>query len=460
MGDNPLSAPGGAVERLREFRSGFYRSWSGWWADAGFEACDSLLCSAGPVSSVPGLSVEPVFRRGHGSLYKALAAGGVDEEAARDLLVAHRPAGWPLVFAVDASTWARCDAETSPGRGYWHCASKASHAKPVVAGWSYQWVAQLGWEGDSWTAPMDAVRLRPGQDQAGATCAQVAALTRRLAGAAPGRVPVFVVDAGYNPAALAHGLSGVPATIVARIRDDRVFHTTPEPAPGPRPAGRPRRHGQRRDCKDPETWPAPDWQSTSRDPRYGVVRVAAWHNLHPKLSRKDRWAGDQPAPIIPATIIRVDVEHPPKPASRANKTLWLWVSTGAAAAADLDVCWRAYLRRFDIEHTFRFAKNTLGWTTPAVRTPEQADLWTWLVIAALTQLRLARPIVADQRLPWERSLPPGELTPNRVRRAFPSTRHIIGTPARPPKPSRAGPGRPKGTPKPPRTRYPVIKSGA
>lgn len=43
---------------------------------------------------------------------------------------------------------------------------------------------------------------------------------------------------------------------------------------------------------------------------------------------------------------------------------------------DLQVCWRAYLRRFDIEHTFRFVKNTLGWTTPSVRTPEQADRWT------------------------------------------------------------------------------------
>lgn len=40
---------------------------------------------------------------------------------------------------------------------------------------------------------------------------------------------------------------------------------------------------------------------------------------------------------------------------------------------DLDVCWHAYVRRFDLEHTFRLAKHTLGWTTPALRTPEQAD---------------------------------------------------------------------------------------
>ena len=54
-----------------------------------------------------------------------------------------------------------------------------------------------------------------------------------------------------------------------------------------------------------------------------------------------------------------------------KKTLWLWWS--GPGQPDLDTCWRAYLRRFDIEHTFRFLKGTLGWTTPALRTPEQAD---------------------------------------------------------------------------------------
>jgi len=56
----------------------------------------------------------------------------------RDLLAEHRPPDWPLVFAVGASTWARCDAETSPERGFYYPASKHSAGKPIVAGWSYQ----------------------------------------------------------------------------------------------------------------------------------------------------------------------------------------------------------------------------------------------------------------------------------------------------------------------------------
>jgi hypothetical protein len=61
--------------------------------------------------------LQPVFRRSHPSLYKALARGGIDAERLREVLVEHRPADWPEVFAVDASTWERCDAETSLERG-------------------------------------------------------------------------------------------------------------------------------------------------------------------------------------------------------------------------------------------------------------------------------------------------------------------------------------------------------
>jgi hypothetical protein len=46
-------------------------------------------------------------------------------------------------------------------------------------------------------------------------------------------------------------------------------------------------------------------------------------------------------------------------------------------------------------------KQTLGWTVPRIRTPQAADRWTWLVLAAYTQLRLARPLAEDLRRPWE-----------------------------------------------------------
>ncbi|MEZ5086210.1 MAG: hypothetical protein R2722_08160 [Tessaracoccus sp.] len=109
------------------------------------------------------------------------------------------------------------------------------------------------------------------------------------------------------------------------------------------------------------------------------------------------------APIIEGTLIQLTVDH--LPGDRAPAPVWLWCSTTGATTAEVDHYWSAYLRRFDLEHTFRFLKQTLGWTRPMLRDPEVADRWTWLVLAAHTQLRLARPLAADHRLPWQPPLP-------------------------------------------------------
>ena len=454
------SAPSklGMRSELIEFRAGFYRCcWR--WGDALFELCDAVLCAPSPVASVPALSLEPVFRRSHGSLYKALDRGRIDQERLRSVLVAHRPKAWPLVFAVDASTWDRCDAECSPERGFYYSASKHSAGQPIVAGWNYQWICQLNWAYDSWTAPLDVMRIAPGQDPSAATAAQI----RQMVGLLPDaeEIPLFVFDAGYNPIALGHDLAEVRCEVLTRMRDDRVFFSDPPP-PSTRPSGtmgRPALHGTRFKCSDPSTWAKPDGRLRATDPRYGTVRVDVWHGLHPRVRGRGRWSEHHGAPpIVRGSVIRIEVAHLAKPSSRAKKTLWLfWSGLGEP---DLDRCWRAYLRRFDIEHTFRFLKSTLGWTTPSVCTPEQADRWSWLIAATYTQLRLARPLVQDLRLPWERQRDPNTLTPARTRRGFRQLRATISTPASAPKSTTAGPGRPKGTRKPPRKRYPAVKKAA
>ena len=79
-------------------------------------------------------------------------------------------------------------------------------------------------------------------------------------------------------------------------------------------------------------------------------------------------------------------------------------------------------------------------------------------MAASAQLLLARPLAADLRRPWEKRPGPARpLPPGRVRRGFANIRPRLGTPARVAKPSRPGPGRPKGSASGPAPRYPVPK---
>ena len=70
------------------------------------------------------------------------------------------------VYAVDASVWPRCDdAQFSPERGFYYHPSRHSAGQPMVAGWAYQFIAQLNYRArESWTAPVDLRRVRPARD--------------------------------------------------------------------------------------------------------------------------------------------------------------------------------------------------------------------------------------------------------------------------------------------------------
>ena len=440
------------LARLQTFRAQlhacFFRR-----ADALFELGDALLC-AEAVPSLPHLSLEPIHQRGWGSTYAALACGQIDAERLRDLLASHLPPADPLVFAVDVTTWPRCDAECSPERGYYYHPSRHSAGQPIIAGWAWQWIAHVSFDRDSWTAPIDARRLHPLEDTDHTAAAQIHALLKRLP--ASGAVPLFVFDAGYDSAQLSLDLAEARVAVLVRLRADRCFYADPPPAARSPKGGRPRRHGAKFNCADPATWPTPTATLSTTDDQYGSVTVAAWSGLHPKQQRHPGHGTRGPRPIVRGTISRVQVQRVPA-RTRPPKVLWLWWAGPGDLDLDLDLAWRAYVRRFDLEHTVRFCKQTLGWTMPRPRHPAQADRWTWLVLAAYTQLRLARQIAYDQRLPWERPRPQLRLSPYRVRRGFPRLLCALGSPAATPKPAGHSPGRPKGRCSGPAARYPAIK---
>jgi hypothetical protein len=65
------------------------------------------------------------------------------------------------VYALDVSVSSRCDAEASLERSYYYHPSCHSAGQPIVAGWAYQWIAQVGFACDGWVAPIDVRRVHP-----------------------------------------------------------------------------------------------------------------------------------------------------------------------------------------------------------------------------------------------------------------------------------------------------------
>jgi hypothetical protein len=75
--------------------------------------------------------------------------------------------------------------------------------------------------------------------------------------------------------------------------------------------------------------------------------------MHPKLCKDAAWERHPgKLPVVEGTLIRL---RPARlPGYRELKPMWLWASDPAAGPGEVAVLWQAFLRRFDLEHTFRF----------------------------------------------------------------------------------------------------------
>ena len=484
-----------ALRALEEFRLRLYGCFTAR-ADALFELADAVLCADHAVTSLVQLCLEPEFTRGHGALYDALSAGRVDDERLFSLLASELPravdgpealawiaehdvidhrlldralaglspddasrvrdacARWSrLRFAVDATACPRPDAWCSPGREHVHNgACRCRGSSRTAPGWEYQFTAAIGHLRTAWAALTDVARTTPAT-RTEQTIAQVRNVLRRLRAAGHGReaAPLFVFDAGYSLAAGSvfyadpvtwEGRYGRPA------RRGPAVHCL-EPADFTAGAG----HGPRGRKKPLPPNPEPGETLTLPDtPLYGTVRAGAWHGVHPLIHGDRGWfAGRTHLPVLRGTLIHVTVEQLPD-GRDPHRAMWLWHA--CPGPLSLDELWRAYLARFDIEHAFKLLKGTLGLTAAKVRAPEQADRWARLLMTASAQLLLARPLAAGLRRPWEKHPDPARpLPPGRVRRGFRNIHRDLGTPARVAKPTRPGPGRPKGSGKGPAPRY-------
>jgi len=381
------------------------------------------------------LSLCPTFRRRWPSTCDALADGTVDVTALRKLFAKTLPDsvtvdGRPL-WVIDGTNWPRPAARASADRTWEYRPLPGWPQSGIVPAWAYQWLVAVPDVAGSWVLPLDVQRRAPTADSATQVALDQIGTVRKAQPPAASR-PVVTLDSGYDLETLAK--STVDADLLVRLAKHRVVYRAPENHAG---RGRPRLHGDPFRLADEQTHGQPQHSTQLEHPFYGTVTIDAWAELHVTG-----------APTAPFSVVRVQVERlpnkrlPPRP-------LWLaWI--GGPLPLDLSTLWRWYLRRFTVEHAFRFLKQTLGWTTVRPRHQEAADRWTWLVAAACWQLWLARPLVADVRLPWEHPRPDGLVTPGQVQRHFTGILVRVGTPARAPRTRGKSPGRRKGQrPEPP-----------
>ena len=430
---------------LVSFRSELYARALGLRKDTLFELMEAALVSSTPATLVH-LSLEPVFRRGWASACDALSDGSIYTDECRRLAVVHLPPSARPVWALDGTTWPRPAAHTSPERTWGHMVTPGVPQSGILPSWEYQWLVQIPLSEGSWVLPLDVARRAP----TAGTPTQLGiaqlrqALKLRQRGSAR---PVVTADSSYDPIELAQAsqhpdpAQRLECDLLVRLSPRRRFYRQPPPYSG---RGAPRKHGEVLRLCDESTHGQPDRGATTEDAAHGQVKVDVWEGLHAQ------WAA-----TTPITLVRVEVERLPRSA-RTPKPLWLvWI--GHRLPEDLLELWRLYKLRFGIEHWFRFLKSVLGWTSVRPNSPQAADRWSWLMAMGMWQLWLARSLVADRKLPWERRIPVERLSPGRVRRAFVAVLACVGTPSRAVTARGKSPGRRRGQCPGPRTRYEVVR---
>src|SRR5258708_6166800 len=304
---------GAELARLSGFRTAFYRCLRAR-ADEVFELTDAVLCTDGPVKTLVGLSLAPEHRRGHGALYDAVSHGRVEIAALSVALTAitlPRLAG-RITLAIDVTPWLRPDAATSPGRLFCHVHGRRKDEHLMIPGWPYSMVAALEEGRTSWTRLIDARRLRPDDDEAAVTAAQVRDVVMRIIASGqhkPGDPDILLVfDAGYDLARLSFLLGDLPVQVLGRLRGDRVMGR-PAPPRTPGTSGRPPKHGGAFKFKDPGSWGAPDVTTVTSTTR-------RCHDRHPAAARPRPWEKPaQPGRPTPRRARR-GFPHPRQAAAR------------------------------------------------------------------------------------------------------------------------------------------------
>jgi DDE superfamily endonuclease len=461
------AAGAGPLAELTGFRQELYRCFTKR-GDALMGLADAMLCKAGPVDSPVELCMEPEFGRGHGSVFDCLNGGRIDFAALRAAQIAVLPPplpGEPMMFAIDQTPLARPDAVYADQMTMVQVRGKGGDK--FLPGWKYSIVVGLHWGASSWVDPVEARRLLPGDDDTQVTVAQVndlldglAAAGQRKSGNPP---PLICLDSGNNSTAITHALQARDVQLVIRLKSNRRFRGRPGPRmPGQR--GPAKRHGGRLELKAGGQRPAPDLRLARQSDRYGQVEITAWRHMHQELDRsgpfKD-WPEGQDLPAVEGTVVRMKAEHLPG-GRKASKDMWLWLAGPAEPDAGLiDLAWKAYLRRFDQEHYHRFSKVYLGMDRAHLTSAQATDRWVALALAACTQLRLAAPLVPGSSRPWHKKLQAGQVpSPYRTRLGFPRLGPQLGTPAKPAKSVKPGPGRPEGSRNRPKNRQPVHRKAS
>lgn len=418
------------LAQLKAFRQAAY-NYLGKAHDATFELTDAVMLTRNAYC-LADFSLCPVFRRKWSSIYEALQDCRPQRQKLMQLYIKQMPLQEQIILAGDHTAWSRPEAVTLQERTVEHYTTGGGGNRPITQGQGYSTIAWIPETQGSWALPLRHERITSWESPIEKAAWQLSQVCQHLA-----QRPISLWDSEYGCAPFVLKTANIAADKLMRLRSNLSLWSAPPPYSG---KGRPRTHGDKLKLNDSSTWSQPVERLEVDDPKLGQVRIWLWQNLH--FCK----ASEHPMSLL-------KVERSIQRTGKAVKPMWLaWVGEQMPPLAQV---WLLYLRRFAVDHWYRFVKQRLHWTLPKLSTPKQCERWSDLMPLMTWELWLARDIVTDKPLPWQNSST--KLTPGRVAQAMGGVLAVISTPTHPPKPRGKSSGWIPGQPRLSRTRYPVVK---
>jgi hypothetical protein len=409
---------------FKKFRSELYKQFKNL-VDSAMDLLDAL-CSNNKTASVVQLSLNPLFRRGHSALFKAIGAlsfgevskveNGEEEDS--------QPQEWeekPLVeliaevvpkpekrrfylLGLDCTSVERQFAKTLADRGMVYQPTQIKGNKPITIGHNYSMLAVIPErkEGDAlWTIPLDMSRVSTESTSNQKGIEQLKAVLSNPKLAWSKELCVNVVDSAYgNKQFLSPLQEHQNLVTVARSRSSRVFYQSPVISETPIGKGHPTWYGARFAIQEPDTWSQPtevsQFSYKTRRGRIINVTITAWSNM---LMRGGK---GKPTHKFPFTLLRI--ESFDDVGQSLFKPMWLIVIGERRGELSALQAYQSYRQRFDLEHSFRFGKQNLLLTAFETPDVEHEQQWVKFVMLAYLQLWAAHSLAVSLPRPWEKHL--------------------------------------------------------
>jgi len=417
--------------KLIQFRQATYTC-LGTAKDALFEISDAVMDTPA-ANSFAELSCSRQFRRRWPSVYEALQDGRPDRKALMKLYCQQINLEDRPILVGDHTAWPRPSAYTLADRTVEHQPTPIPGNRPITLGHGYSTLVWAPEKKGSWALPLLHERITSQETPFEKASQELSEVQKQL-----GIRAISLWDAEYGCAPFLLATEKVSTDKIIRLRPNLNLAGPPGEYKG---RGRHPLHGEKFKFKEADTWKKPENDFEMQDEDLGKIRVTIWKDLH---FRK--------AAACPFRVARLE-RLESKGTRRLPKVIWMaWIGK---EPPEPDLWWRLYLRRYTVDHWYRFAKQRLYWTLPMFSTPEQGERWSDLMPLITWELWLARSIGVDKPLPWQKTQT--EMTPGRVAQGMSYIFPRIGTPAQMPKPRGNAPGWLKGHSRSRRTRFDVVK---